>query len=238
VSLTAPSDRAIVGRVTDDPTPRLRTVEDEPDGDAKVPVDWRVRGSYFEGCNCEAICPCRSVRGAAGGASTFGVCFGALSWHVHEGHADTVDLSDQLVVMTLRYFDRVQPSTRWEVVLYIDERADDAQLAALTAIFLGRAGGTVAAQYGPAIGEVRAVRRARITVEHVATRKRIGVSGYVTVEAEEPASEPGAVACGIPGFDHPGIELYNDVAWSTDPALRWTVVGRGASFATDFDYRS
>jgi hypothetical protein len=203
-----------------------------------IPAEWLVRGSYFEGCNCEAICPCRSVRGAPGGPSSYGECFGALSWHVHSGFAGDVDLSDRLVVMTLRYFDRVQPSTRWEVVLYVDDRADDAQLAALSSIFLGRAGGTVAAQYGPAIGQVHAVRRAHIEVEHVAPRKRIGVTGYITLEAEEPASQPGEVACGIPGFDHPGIELYNDVARSEDPALRWEVVGRGASFATDFEYRS
>jgi hypothetical protein len=203
-----------------------------------VPNEWRVRGSYFEGCNCEAICPCRSVRGAPGGASTHGECFGALSWHVHEGQADGVDLSGLLVVMTLRYFDRVQPSTRWEVVLYVDDRATDEQHDALAAIFLGRAGGTVADQYGPAIGDVHAVCRARITVEHVAPRKRIHVRGYITVEAEQPASDPGDVACGIPGLDRPGTELYNDVARSEDPLLRWEVVGRGASFATDFDYRS
>jgi hypothetical protein len=203
-----------------------------------APVDWRVQGSYFEGCNCEAICPCRSVRGAPGGPSTHGECFGALSWHVLDGHADHVDVTGLLVVMTLRYFDQVQPSTRWEVVLYVDERADEDQLAALAAIFLGRAGGTVAAQYGRAIGTVHAVRRARITVEHLAPRKRIAVAGYITVEAEELASEPGEVACGIPGLDRPGTELYNDVARSDDPALRWEVRGRGASFATDFDYRS
>jgi len=203
-----------------------------------IPAEWLVRGSYFEGCNCEAICPCRSVRGEPGGPSSYGECFGALSWHVHTGVADGLDLSDRLVVMTLRYFDRVQPSTRWEVVLYVDERADDAQLAALSSIFLGRAGGTVANLYGPAIGDVHAVRRARIALEHVTPRKRIDVAGYITLEAEEPASQPGEVACGIPGLDHPGIELYNDVARSEDPALRWEVVGRGASFATDFEYRS
>jgi hypothetical protein len=203
-----------------------------------VPVEWRVRGSYFEGCNCEAICPCRSVRGDPGGASTYGECYGALSWHVHDGHADGVDLADLLVVMTLRYYDKVQPSTRWEVVLYVDDRTDDAQSAALSAIFLGRAGGTVAAQYGRAVGEVNAVRRAQITVEHIKARKRIDVAGYITVEAEEPASEPGEVACGIPGLDRPGIELYNDIARSDDPLLRWEVRGRGASFATDFDYHS
>jgi hypothetical protein len=138
----------------------------------------------------------------------------------------------------LRYFDRVQPSTKWEVVLYVDDRASDAQAAALAPIFLGRAGGTVAAQYGPAIGEVHAIRRARITVEHVAPRKRIDVAGYITLEAEEPASVPGDVACGIPGLDRSGTELFNDVARCDDPLLRWEVVGRGASFATDFDYRS
>jgi hypothetical protein len=203
-----------------------------------APAEWAVRGSYFEGCNCEAICPCRSVRGAPGGPSSHGECFGALSWHVHEGHADGVDLDGLLVVMTLRYFDRVQPSTRWEVVLYLDDRADDAQLAALEAIFLGRAGGTVADQYGAAIGDVHAVRRARITVEHTAARKRIDVAGYITVEAEQPASAPGEVACGIPGLDRPGTELHAEIARSDDPALRWEVVGRGAAFATDFDYRS
>ncbi len=203
-----------------------------------APIDWQVSGSYFEGCNCEAICPCRSVRGAPGGRSTHGECFGALSWHVQSGHADGIDLGDVLVVMTLRYFDRQRPSTPWEVVLYVDERVDDAQLAALASIFLGRAGGSVADQYGPAIGEVHAVRRARITLEHVAARKRIDVAGYIVVEAHELASAPGDVACGIPGLDRPGTELFNEVARSDDPALRWEVVGRGASFATDFDYRS
>ena len=82
------------------------------------------------------------------------------------------------------------------------------------------------------------MRRARITVEHVADRKRIEVPGYITVEAEEAASAPGEVTCGIPGLDRPGTELYNDIARSDDPLLRWEVVGRGASFATDFDYRS
>ena len=130
-------------------------------GSGPGPVaDWRVRGSYFEGCNCEAICPCRSVGGRPGGPSSFGECFGALSWHIHEGHADGVDLSALRTVMSLRYFDRVQPSTPWEVVLYVDEGASDEQRSALADIFLGRAGGTVARLYGPAIGEVCAVRPA------------------------------------------------------------------------------
>ena len=204
-----------------------------------VPVQWRVKGSYFEACNCEAICPCRSVGGRPGGPSSFGECFGALSWHVHDGHADGVDLADLRTVMTVRYYDRAQPSTPWEVVLYVDDRADEDQLEALAAIFLGRAGGTVANLYGPAIGLVHAVRRAGITLEHVIPRKRIDVVGYVTVEAEGEASDSGDVRCGIPGFDHPGTELHGEVLRSADPALRWEVRGRrNAAFATDFEYVS
>jgi hypothetical protein len=202
-------------------------------------AQWRVAGSYFEACNCEAICPCRSVGGRPGGPSTFGECFGALSWHVHEGHADGVDLADLRTVMTVRYHDRVQPSTPWEVVLYVDDRADGDQLEALAAIFLGRAGGTVADLYGPAIGVVHAVRRARITLEHVTPRKRIDVVGYVTVQAEGEASDPGDVRCGIPGYDHPGTELHGEDLRSADPALRWEVRGRRhAAFATEFEYVS
>jgi hypothetical protein len=200
---------------------------------------WLVRGSYFEGCNCDAICPCRSVHGAPGGPSTYGECYGALSWNVEDGYAGDVDLSGLLVVMTLRYFDAKPPTTQWEVVLYVDERADDRQLAALADIFLGRAGGTVSDLYGPAVGEVHAVRRAHIEVEHVAPRKRIDVKGYVTLVAEGAASAENDVQCGIPGFDHPGTELWGDGLESRDAMLRFEVRGRRhASFATDFDYRS
>ena len=79
----------------------------------------------------------------------------------------------------------------------------------------------------------------RITVEHVDARKRIDVVGYLHVEAEGEASEPGEVRCGIPGYDHPGTELFGDVLRSDDAALRWEIRGkRNAAFATDFDYRA
>jgi hypothetical protein len=179
------------------------------------------------------------VGGLPGGPSTFGECFGALSWRIDQGYSGATDLTDRRVVLAIRYFDNVAPSTPWDVVLYVDEGADEAQHNALASIFLGRAGGRVAELYGPAIGEVLAIRRARITLEHVAPRKRIDVVGRLSVEAEGEASAPGNVRCGIPGFDHPGTELYGDVLASEDPILRWEVRGRrNAAFATDFDYAS
>ena len=131
------------------------------------------------------------------------------------------------------------PGIPHSAVLYVDDRADEDQLEALGAIFLGRAGGTVANLYGPAIGDVHAVRRASITLEHVTPRKRIDVVGYVTVQAEGEASDPGDVRCGVPGYDHPGTELHGEDLRSADPALRWEVRGRRhAAFASDFEYVS
>ena len=63
--------------------------------------------------------------------------------------------------------------------------------------------------------------------------------GYLIIEAEGSASDEGDVRCGIPGFDHPGTELYADLLHSNDEALRWEIRGgRNASFATNFDYSS
>jgi hypothetical protein len=206
---------------------------------SRAEAPWRVKGSYFECCNCDAICPCRRVGGRPGGSSTYGECFGALSWIVAEGHFGDVDLSGRMVVLTVRYFDRDDPPTLWEVVVYVDDQADDEQLDALGRIFSGRAGGTVSANYGTAIGEVRSVRRAKIELDHAADRRRLHVRDLVHAEAADAASNPGEVACGIPGFDRPGTELYGEGLVSNDPVLRFEVQGRrSAAFATDFDYRS
>ena len=67
--------------------------------------EWNLRGSYFESCNCDAICPCRRIDGRAGGRSTHGVCMGLLSWVVSEGDAAGVDLGGLAVAIACRYDD-------------------------------------------------------------------------------------------------------------------------------------
>ena len=64
---------------------------------------WGLRGTYLEACNCEAICPCRRVGGRQGGRSTYGICEGALSWAIEDGHCEEVDLSGLSAVLALRY---------------------------------------------------------------------------------------------------------------------------------------
>ena len=74
-------------------------------------------------------------------------------------------------------------------------------------IFLGQAGGTTLRNYAAAIGEVYAVRRAGISLEHAPRRWFMRAGDYVLVRGGEPVRSALAVSCGIPGHDHPGDEL-------------------------------
>lgn len=197
-------------------------------------LDWWVKGTYFEACNCDAVCPCRREGGREGGRSTYGNCDFALSWLIESGEADDMDLGDLEIVLAGRYDDD-EPDSPWRVALYVDERADSDQQNALTDIFLGRAGGHLA-MFDQKIYEVYAVRPARIRLDHTPDEQRIDVDDQVTVRTLEPVEVEDIVSCAIPGHDHPGTEYHCEVLRVDEPPLRWEVSGR-CGFATDFAYR-
>ncbi len=49
---------------------------------------WKVKGSYYEACNCQAVCPCRREGERTGGRSTYGECDFVLSWWITDGEID------------------------------------------------------------------------------------------------------------------------------------------------------
>jgi hypothetical protein len=201
-------------------------------------ADWRVAGSYFEACNCDAICPCRRQGGQKlTTGSTYGVCDFALSWRITEGRSGDLALSGLSVVLAGSYRDD-EAGKPWRVCLYVDERANPAQREALAQIFLGRSAGTARSNFAKAIGEVYAIRPAKIELEHTPRRWFMRASDYVVVRATTPVpSALGAVSCGIPGHDHPGEEVVADLMKVDDGPLQWEVSGR-CGFAADFDYSS
>ena len=195
---------------------------------------WSVAGSYFEACNCDAVCPCRVVGGRPGGRSTHGICQFALSWHIESGRGADIDLAGLDVVMAGFYLDD-DPGQPWSVAAYLDQRADDAQAGWLEAIFLGRTDGIPGAPFTPIIGTIHGIDRAAIDLDHRHGSWRIVVGEHVQVAADRtfPIDEP--VACGIPGLDRPGTELLADTLSVLDPPLAWTLTGTCA-FTTDFAY--
>jgi DNA-binding NarL/FixJ family response regulator len=198
---------------------------------------WRVSGTYLEACNCEAICPCRVQGGMRiSERSTYGFCDFALSWRIVNGMFADVDLSDRFVVMAGSYRD-YEPNKPWRVILYVDDRSSDKQFAALSDIFLGRAGGTTFQNFGVRIGATYAVRRAKIELDHRPRRWFMRASKWVEVRASRTAPSEHAVSYGIPGNDRSGNELIADVFRVNDDPLNFHVRGR-CGFETIFEYSS
>lgn len=199
-------------------------------------MHWRVSGSYFEVCSCDAICPCRRHGNRTGGRATYDTCDFALSWHVLKGQADSLDISGLEVVLAGSYSDD-EPGSPWRVILYVDERATAAQQAALADIFLGRSGGGTLRNFARVIGEVYAIRAARIEADHRPNHERMRIAGLLSASTARPFVTDQAVSCGIPGHDHPGQEIVAAEFRMSDAPLTWSFDGR-CGFATDFAYSS
>jgi hypothetical protein len=197
-------------------------------------MSWRIRGTYFESCNCKAICPCRRIDGTPGGRSTHGVCLGVLSWLIEHGDADGADLSGLPVAMATRYSDD-EPGSRWTWILYLNAGASSEQRDALEAIFTGRLGGDALSHFPWAWkeSELVAVRPVEIDVDHTRRRQRLRIRDHVSVRIRDRHEDQGTVTCVIPGHDRDGEELIADELVVEDGPLGFSyrgVCGYGATF--------
>ena len=199
-------------------------------------MGWHIRGTYFESCNCDAICPCRRIDGTAGGRSTHGICQGVLSWLIETGEAGGVDLSGLPVAMAVTYSDDEEGSP-WTWFLYLDARASEEQRAALQAIFTGALGGDAESHFPWAWkpSHLVAVRPVEIEVDHAPRRQWLRVRDSVTVRIRDRFSEEATVTCVIPGHDRAGEELIADRLQVDDGPLRFEFSGV-CGYGSTFDY--
>jgi hypothetical protein len=201
-------------------------------------VSFRVRGSYFESCNCEAICPCRMIGGVPGGRSTYGICYGVLSWRIDEGVVGDIDVSGLAAALIVSYDDDEEGSP-WTILLHVDSSGDAKQQAALAAVILGELGGPHVSQL-PWIRKARhlvGVRTSAIELVPEGAGYRLRVGSSVSARATRPVETELPVACVIPGYDRVGLELYADELVVDDEPFTWELSGNCA-YATDFDYVS
>ena len=49
--------------------------------------DWMLEGDYFEGCNCNSVCPCIFLQDP-----DEGYCNLTIAWHIEKGHYGAVEL--------------------------------------------------------------------------------------------------------------------------------------------------
>ena len=193
--------------------------------------NYHVKGSYYEACNCYAICPCRRQNGLAHGLSTHGNCDFILSWAISKGQFEEIDLSGLFVCMAGTYDDD-EDGSPWSVFIYIDERANDLQMQALSHIYQGEAKGDIL--FTSNISTVLGIKRARTELDHRVGQETIRIGNIGAVQVDGIVDFDGTVSCGIPGHDHPGQESISSLSLEDGP-FRWDYQGR-CGFSTDFAY--
>ena len=201
-------------------------------------MSWRIAGDYFESCNCDAICPCRMIGGRLGGRSTYGICFGVLSWLIEDGHADGVDLSGLAAAFAIQYDDD-EPGSPWRFVAHVDERGSEEQREALAAILLGRLGGddVLRLPWVKRPSELLDVRVSPIEISHRPDGHELRVGRAIELTASRPVETEERVTCVIPGHHVPGAELYADRLAVADDPFAWELAGNCA-FVSTFSYGS
>jgi len=201
-----------------------------------MPAQWHISGTYFESCNCDAICPCRRVDGVAGGRSTHGVCMGVLSWLIQDGEAEGVDLAGLPVAISLTYSDD-EPGSPWTWILYLQASASEKQRSVLERIFTGRLGGDALEHFPWAWKDstLVAVRPVAIEVAHEPRRQWLRVRQYLSVRIRDRFDDQATVTCVIPGHDRSGEELLTDELTVQDGPFEFTFSGV-CGYGSSFDY--
>lgn len=196
--------------------------------------DWHLEGDYVEACNCAVACQCLWLELPDDGA-----CTASLVWRIRDGQYGNVGLSGLGVGLLISTEKGVMfaPDTGWNVVLLIDEGADEEQRAALEDIFFGRAGG-IFAPVADAHVESAEVATAPFSFDRSGSDFSIGIGDVLSM-----------TVVGKPGFNeevgtvsphpltrstemHTGQSTTSTVAY--DDEFSWDVSGGNAYFC-DFD---
>ena len=99
---------------------------------------WAMHGEYMESCNCDYLCPC--IYTNPQGPVTYDHCTAAMVFRIDSGIYGETRLDDLKFALVLRS-GKVMADGNWIFAGVVDERADEAQRRALTAIVSGTAGG-------------------------------------------------------------------------------------------------
>ena len=179
--------RAEGGRLQhDSSSPSLQhLVEERPPGDRNL-AGYRLRGTFYESCDCFTICPCW-----LGALPDDGECTGVFAWQIEKGSIDGTEVSG-LRVVSVSHHTGKREGAKQRVVIFVDEAADRLQFNVLAAAFSGKLGGPLQELSG-LLGEMAGVERASIDLRQDGRLTTLTVGGFVQVEGmsrEGPDGQP------------------------------------------------
>src|SRR6476660_5315720 len=96
---------------------------------------YRVKAESIEACNCQHGCNCQF-----GGYPNEGKCEFIIGYEVKDGHVGSVSLNGLRAVIAAKYPKAIHEGNG-HVVLFVDEKASDAQVKAFVSVLSGQLGG-------------------------------------------------------------------------------------------------
>ena len=166
---------------------------------------WSIKGSYFETCSCDLMCPCNM---SFDHGATYDYCRVTLVFHIHQGEVEGTDVGGVKLVV-IADSPKVMTDGGWRLGMFVDESASDEQVEKITAVFGGQLGGPMAG-LAPLIGEMLGVERAPIEIVEDGLNHSVRIGDQIDFEVEDIV--PFGIETGEPvkltGVFHPvGSEL-------------------------------
>jgi len=200
-------------------------------------IAWRIRGDLLEACSCTTTCPCN-----LGTDPTQLPCEAVLGWGIQEGNYGDTRLDGLNVVVYLSIPGNAFAGG-WTLGAYLDQRANQQQVAALGSIFSGQAGGWPAAVSG-LISHALDPKQVPINFETVDGEHRITVPGLLEVGSEripnpmegQPPLDSTPSGLAVPFYTEPAHVRRSSMLKLTDPCLSFEYSARSA-LTSHFEYR-
>jgi hypothetical protein len=141
---------------------------------------WNLKGSYFETCSCELMCPCNM---SFDHGATYDYCRVTLVFNIHEGNIEGTDVGG-LKVAAIVETPKVMTEGNWRLGLFVDDQATDQQAELLTAVMGGQKGGPMEG-IAPLVGEMLGVERAPIEIVEDGLRHSVRIGDSIDFEVED-----------------------------------------------------
>jgi hypothetical protein len=137
---------------------------------------YELEGRLLEVCTCNVLCPCW-----VGEDPDYTTCDTTIAWGIDTGTVDGVAVDGLVFAVSAHIPRNILEQKSWTAVVYVDDRASEAQQDALIRLFTGQLGGAVADLAG-LIGEVVAVERVPITFTVEGGRGSLQLGSQVTAD--------------------------------------------------------
>ena len=143
-------------------------------------MSWSLKGSYFETCSCELMCPCNF---SFDHGATYDYCRVVLVFNISTGEIEGTDVSG-LKLAVIADTPKVMTEGNWRLGMFVDEGATDEQVEKLTAVYGGQKGGPMAG-LAPLIGELLGVERAAIEIVEEGLLHSVRIGDAIDFEVED-----------------------------------------------------